>query len=164
MLMQILKGRLRYTFIHDIYKIIKNLYIYCVKNTISIAYLFYKFGQHKHTHYIIICDHIGDTLIALGYIPAFCKKYNIKKYKIVLTEYQKELINFYSYANSHIDTIDRRVLHYLLPITSSNWGQYVLERMNNIMIINPANAFIGGFNYISRYPNISLKACIQYGD
>ena len=82
----------------------------------------------------------------------------------MLTEYQKELINFYSYANSHIDTIDRRVLHYLLPITSSNWGQYVLERMNNITIINPANAFIGGFNYISRYPNISLKACIQYGD
>ena len=50
--------------------IIRNLYISLIRVPLSIFYIIYNF-RNKYTHYVVVCDHIGDTLISLGYLKAY---------------------------------------------------------------------------------------------
>lgn len=53
--------------------LIRNIYISLIRVPISILYIIYNF-RNKYTHYVVVCNHIGDTLLTLGYLQTYKRK------------------------------------------------------------------------------------------
>ena len=144
--------------------IIRNLYISLIRVPLSIFYIIYNF-RNKYTHYVVVCDHIGDTLISLGYLKAYKEKNNIKHMTFVTTKGMEPLTECFKQTLDYVMIIHGKGLRLILDSGKTNFGIHVLKKIKNITIINPENAFVDEFFlYPARFPMLSLKDCIRYGE
>ena len=119
--------------------------------------------KNRQTHYIVICDHIGDFLITMGYLTAY-KQHNQKHITVCIANQLQELLNAYPFGWDQYVQLPSVKLYKLLTIGATNFGIHILKKFGNITLVNPADAFAEeAFQYIMRYPTITLKDCIQYG-
>ena len=120
--------------------------------------------NNKNTHYVVICDHIGDFLISMGYMKAYREKNNIKHITICTTEKMIPLLKCYTCFFDEYKILGSMELYEILKIGSTKFGCRALLKMPNITLVNPGNAFVlEYFEYIKRFPNVSLHDCVKYG-
>lgn len=121
------------------------------------------FFRNRNTEYVVVCDHIGDFIITLGYISAFQKMKKTDDITIVSTEKFSSFLTSFNVGYQFID-VNKNFLYSIVNIGRTSWGQRVLDHLANVTIINPVNNFTTNtFSYIVRFPNITLKDCIKYG-
>lgn len=153
--------------------------VHLIKRAIEVAYDNAKYSIYEvpkgilkckkklgnvHTHYIVICDHIGDFLITMGYIKAYREKNNIKHITICTTQKFIPLLKKYSEYFDAYKILDTQELYKILRIGSTKFGCRALLKMPNITLVNPGDAFVlECFEYIKHFPNVSLHDCIKYG-
>lgn len=114
--------------------------------------------------HVLICDHIGDFIYTMGYLDALKKQSGYKHITIYVTRKFAKLIGLYPGKVDHVEVLDERSMNALLKMSTSEHGARVYQRINNLRIVNPANAFtIGNYDYIVGYPNIVFRNCICYG-
>lgn len=120
--------------------------------------------NNRHTHYILICDHIGDFLITMGYLESYRKQNKLNHVTICCTKKFQILSSYYhDYFDEYIDIKPER-LYRMMTLGTTDFGQHVINKLSNITMINPTNAFVERtFDYIARYPMVSLVDCIKYG-
>lgn len=120
--------------------------------------------NNKDTHYVVICDHIGDFLITMGYMKAYRERNHIKHITICTTQKMLSLLKCYVYFYDEYMTLSSEELYEILKVGSTRFGCRALRKMPNITLVNPGNAFVlEYFEYIKRFPNVSLHDCIKYG-
>lgn len=121
------------------------------------------FFRNRNTEYVVVCDHIGDFIITLGYISAFQKAKKTDDITIVSTKKFGFFLTSFNVGYQFIN-VNRNFLYSIVNIGRTNWGQRVLDNLTNVTIINPVNNFTANtFDYIARFPNMTLKDCIKYG-
>lgn len=144
--------------------IMRNIYISLIRVPISIFYIVYNF-RNKYTHYVVVCNHIGDTLLTLGYLKAYIGKNKIEHTTFVTTKEMASLVKYYKQTPDYVMIIREKHLRLILDSGKTNFGSHVIKRIKNITIINPENAFVDEFFlYPARFPMLSLKNCIKYGE
>ena len=144
--------------------VFRNIYVSLIRVPISIAYIIYKF-RSKSTHYMVVCDHIGDTLLCLGYINAYRNQYGIKHLTFVTTKGMISLVEGYGQFFDNTIILPKKCLKLILDSGKTNFGGHVIKRLDGVTIVNPENAFTSEFFlYPSRFPMMSLKDCIKYGE
>ena len=123
------------------------------------------FRLHEaNTHYIVICDHIGDFMITMGYLEAFKSRTGYKNITLCITKKFENLLAMYPTEKYEYRILPHRDIYRILALGSTNFGAHILKKLGNITLINPADAFVeDAFQYIMRYPFITLRDCIQYG-
>ena len=120
--------------------------------------------RSKYTHYVIICDHIGDFLITMGYLAEYKKEKGKKHITVCTTSNLTNLLTLYQNSFDDYIEVPSKRLYELLALAATNFGTHILGKLKNITLINPADAFVeDSFQYIMRYPHVRLKDCIQYG-
>ena len=120
--------------------------------------------NNKDTHYMVICDHIGDFLITMGYMKAYRERNHIKHITICTTQKMLSLLKCYVHFYDEYMTLTSEELYEILKVGSTRFGCRALRKMPNITLLNPGNAFVlEYFEYIKRFPNVSLHDCIKYG-
>ena len=98
--------------------------------------------NNKDTHYVVICDHIGDFLITMGYMKAYREKNHIKHITICTTQKMLSLLKCYIHFYDEYMTLDSEELYEILKVGSTRFGCRVLRKMPNITLVNPGNAFV----------------------
>lgn len=120
--------------------------------------------RNKKTHYVLINDHIGDVVVALGYLKAFRDRYSISSLTLVLHKKYASFAQRYAKYIDELVLLEQRDLYRLFLIGATRYGECVLKNsFPNLTIINPADSFLGGFGYAKRYPEITLTDMIKYG-
>lgn len=128
------------------------------------AALYYRKRLKKPgVYHLIVCDHIGDFLCAMGYARAFQAQKHIKKLRIVCTEKFRELVDMYPQLDCEYCGISKRKLELLCTANRNVLGQQLFASWNDNCVIEPADGFVQGFDYAKRYPGLHLKECICYG-
>lgn len=144
--------------------VFRNIYVSLIRVPISIVYIIYKF-RSESTHYMVVCDHIGDTLLCLGYINAYRNKHGIRHLTFVTTQSMMSLVEGYDQFLDNTIFLQKKCLRLILDAGKTNFGDHVIKKLKGVTIINPENAFTSEFFlYPSRFPMISLKDCIKYGE
>lgn len=144
--------------------LIRNIYISLIRVPISILYIIYNF-RNKYTHYVVVCNHIGDTLLTLGYLQTYKRKNNIEHMTFVTTKGMAPLAECYKQILDDVMIKREKSMGLILDSGKTNLGSHVIKRIKNITIINPENAFVDEFFlYPARFPMLSLKDCIKYGE
>ena len=135
-----------------------------VQIPIAVIYSFLFFKNHS-THYVVICDHIGDFVLTAGYLHEFKKSLRSDTVTLVTIGKFKPLFDMYQFNKSYrFQSVFQPFLHLLMSMGKTAWGQRALLKFANVTIINPVNDFTTGtFDYISRFPHITFKDCIKYG-
>ena len=122
--------------------------------------------RNKNTHYVVICDHIGDFLLTLGYLKAYREKNSFEHITICTVKKFYELLLSCEYKDAfdEIIVLEQRKLQSVLRLNSTNFGSHVKAKLSQFTIVNPANQFVEE-KFISaiRYPELTLKDCIKYG-
>ena len=120
--------------------------------------------RNQRTHYVLINDHIGDVVVALGYLKAFRDKYSISSLTLVIHKKYESFARRYAKYIDELILLEQRDLYRLFLIGATRYGEWVLKNsFPNVTIINPADSFLGGFDYAKRYPEITLTDMIKYG-
>lgn len=120
--------------------------------------------RNRQTHYVVICDHIGDFLITMGYLASYKHQYHYEHITVCVAAKFQKLLEAYPSSYDHYLLLPSVKLYKLLTIGATNFGFHVLKKLGNITLVNPADAFIeDDFQYIMHYPTVTLKDCIQYG-
>ena len=120
--------------------------------------------NNKNTQYVVVCDHIGDFLITLGYLKAFKERYHYDHITLCIAENLVEILDLYPKVWDTLLILKKRKLYQLLSLGSTNFGIHILNKLKNITLVNPADAFVEeDFTNIIRYPNISFQDCIRFG-
>ena len=128
------------------------------------AFLALKRLNDKDTHYLVVCDHIGDLVLTLGYVDSFKKEHGISHITVCTTEKLAGLCNRYKNCCDEIICFDPDRLYKLIALSSTDFGMHILKKLGNITIVNPDNDFLEKqYGYLIRYPDISFYDCIKYG-
>lgn len=123
-----------------------------------------RFFRNKRTHYIVICDHIGDFLITMGFLNAYRSTNHLNHVTVCITPKFVELLPLYRNTYDDFQCYSPKTIYKILALGATNFGIHALKKLKNITLINPADAFTEeSFEYVMRYPQLSLKDCIQYG-
>ena len=124
-----------------------------------------KICSSKNEHYIFINDHIGDVVIALGYLKAFRKKNKLKHITLVITEKYRGLIRNYATDFENAKYVDSYELYRIFLLNLTRYGHFYLRKeYPNVTFVNPADLSLLGFDYFNRFPDLSLEKVIKYGD
>lgn len=143
---------------------IRNIYTSLIRVPVAVVYIIYKFSN-KNLHYIVVCDHIGDSLIAFGYLEQYCRQKKIHKAVIVTTKRMIPLTNYYKKCLDHLMILSSKKLRFVLEAGKTNLGNHIIKKLNHVTFINPSNEFTSEFLlYPARFPMLSLKDCIKYGE
>jgi len=124
------------------------------------------FFRKKDTHYIIICDHIGDFILTMGYLKAFREQKCVQHLTVCVADKFEPLLRAYDGTHSFDSAMVFRPhkIQLILRLGSTNFGTHILHKLPHITMVNPADAFTAdGFEAILQYPGITLKECILYG-
>ena len=120
--------------------------------------------NNKNTQYVVVCDHIGDFLITLGYLKEFKERYHYDHITLCIAENLVEILDLYPKVWDTLLILKKRKLYQLLSLGSTNFGIHILNKLKNITLVNPADAFVEeDFANIIRYPTISFQDCIRFG-
>lgn len=120
--------------------------------------------KNKRSQYIVICDHIGDFVIAMGYLNAFRSHKNLEHISLCVTEKFVDLLDGYEPCWEDVIVLPPRKLYRMLELGSTDFGLHIAEKMPWLTLINPADAFIGDrFGTAVYYPQIAFADCIRYG-
>ncbi len=115
--------------------------------------------------HVLICDHIGDFVYTMGYMDALRKNTGYERISIYMTKKFAELAErLYPSKVDKIIVLDNRKLHSLLLIDSTWNGENKYKKLENLMVVNPTNAFTAeSYEYIEKYPGMCFSDCIKYG-
>ncbi len=134
------------------------------KDTFEAIFRLKRLCTNKNTHYVIINDHIGDIIIALGYLREFRKSKKINNLTLVVTDKYKEIVKYYSTDYDEIIYVLPYDLYRIFLLNVTNYGEkYLLKIFPNVTLINPADSSRLGFDYIKRFPEMNLEKLIKYG-
>lgn len=121
-------------------------------------------NSDKEALHILICDHIGDFIYTMGYVQSLRVQTGYKRIILYVTEKFAKLLELYPDITGEVTILTPQKIYGLLLISSTWHGIHEYEKIDNLIVINPANAFSNGnFDYIVRYPNIIFQDCIRYG-
>lgn len=135
-----------------------------LKDTFEAIYKLKKVCTDRSSHYIFINDHIGDVVIALGYLKAFRKKINAQSVTIVVTEKYIKLAENYSNEYEKLIVLSQYELYRILLLNATTFGEkYLQKEYPNVTLINPADSAKLGFEYLRLYPDMNLKKMIMHG-
>lgn len=150
--------------IRSTFKIIqRNAYLSLIQVPIAILSCIV-FLPRKDTHYVVICDHIGDFAITMGYLKEFRCQNSYPHITVCTVPKFARLLSLYPNICDRVVKMEKKQLYRILRLSSTNFGAHALAKLGNITLVNPANAFTEEFfDYIARYPQIRFKDCIQYG-
>lgn len=112
---------------------------------------------------LIVCDHIGDFLLTMGYVRAFQKAYGIRRLRMVCTEKFKDLAEMYPDTNCEFYAISPQSLHLLCIANRYVLGQQLFDSWKDNCVVEPANRFLQGLEHAAQFPGLHLKDCICYG-
>jgi ADP-heptose:LPS heptosyltransferase len=128
-------------------------------------WLSFRILKRKDTHYVIVCNHIGDFIITVGYLKEFKKQHNIHHLTLCSTQKLIDLARQYNDTIDDTVTLEKRILEKLLYMGSTKFGRHIVNEMGQVTLVNSADAFLDDFfKYPSRFPQLTLKDCICYGD
>lgn len=129
------------------------------------AYKCMKTFNNTDTHYFIICDHIGDFLISMGYLKAYRKRNNLNHVTVCVTKKFIGLLNAYKDSWDAYKIVNKKDLYKIQTLEETVFGIRTLNKLGNITIVNPGSAFVKeNFEYIKAFPNVSFSDCIKYGN
>lgn len=129
---------------------------------IPAAAIYYKVRLKETGVYnLIICEHIGDFIYAMGYLRAFQKEKQIKKLRVVSTAKFQGLAKLY--AQDAYFAISKRWLHILCIANRYVLGQELFAGWKDNCVVEPANGFTKGYEFAKQFPQLNLKDCIRYG-
>ena len=129
---------------------------------IGFIYCCIKF-RNRNVVYVLVCDHIGDTLFSLGYLKAFCEKENINRLAFVTTAHLMELTELYQGVIDERVVVCRYLIHLILDGHQTRIGILMYRQIDNFVIVEPANYVVGGFEFICKFPQVQLIDLIRYG-
>ncbi|MCR4754408.1 MAG: hypothetical protein K5868_02640 [Lachnospiraceae bacterium] len=118
----------------------------------------------KDRLHVLICDHIGDFIYTMGYMDALLKQTGYANVTIYVTEKFASMTDLFPGYKGDIQVINRHELYNLLLIDSTWHGIQEYKRLDNLIAINPTNAFTcGEYGYIAKFHEIHFGDCIRYG-
>ena len=143
-------------------RILRNTVLSLIKVPAGMLFSMY-FLRDRHISHVVICDHIGDFVIAMGYLQEY-RYAGTEKTKIYVSPRMESLLPYFSKAFDEYQILEPKQLELLLGIGQTNFGQCFLDKKKNIYLVNPANAFVSDyFKYPVKYPGMTLQHCIKYG-
>ena len=131
---------------------------------VPVAAVYYKTRLAKRgVFHLIVCDHIGDFLLTMGYVRAFQKKYGIRRLRIVCTEKFKDLVKMYPDTNCGFCAVSPKSLHLMCIANRYVLGQQLFASWKDNCVVEPANRFLQGLDHAVQFPGLHLRDCICYG-
>ena len=114
--------------------------------------------------YLVVNDHIGDFLIAMGYLQAFREHHHVKHLVLCTTPKMKSIALRFTAPGDEILCFERRDLKKLLflpkILPSYDW----FKRKGNVWLAHPEGYQPIAFDqYLSAFPGMTLRQAIQYG-
>lgn len=115
------------------------------------------------THYLVICDHIGDFVIAMGYLDAFMQAHGIESLVVYVTPKMAELARRYTRPGVQIACLDRRRMDWVLYLNTSHHTTEWVQKRHNLWLMETAGHFNDKeFGFILHYPDMTLRSLIQH--
>lgn len=119
--------------------------------------------RKKDVTYVVVCDHIGDTLFTLGYLRAFRKKEGKKRLAFVTTKNLMSLTALYSKDVDEKAVIPKAMLHAILKGQGTPIGRSMYRHLQHVILVEPANHVTDAFTFIRKFPQVRLIDFIRYG-
>ena len=114
--------------------------------------------------YLVINDHIGDFLIAMGYLQAFREHHHVKHLVLCTTPRLKSIALRYAGPEDEILALGRSELHQLLFIPTTKTSAAWFREKGNIWFAHPEGFQPILFDYyLSAFPGITFRQVVQYG-
>ena len=115
-------------------------------------------------HHLIICDHIGDFLITMGYVNAFKVSHGIEALTIYVAPKMESLARRYMGEQDRVVCLNRRKLEAVLYLTTSHQTNDWIRKRGNLWIMEPTGHFNDKcFRFMLPFPGMTLRRIIQYG-
>lgn len=149
----------------------KKLFIGCAWNItrtlvdiLKAKKLLKKYACESDTGFLFVCDHIGDSVVAAGFIRELKRFHKIERLVVFTTEKFEPLFSSVLSAQDKASFLPKKKLGLVCSLGMTRIGSSVLSRMKNVWVVNPANAFTENFfEYPARFPNLTFFDCIKYG-
>lgn len=112
---------------------------------------------------IVMCDHIGDFLYTIGYLRQFRQINHIPNLRMIGTARLQDLVRLYPGIIDEYRSVGKFHLQIILFPYRTSIGRTCFQRMKNVKVIEPSRDFVQQFDYVSAFPNLTLRDCIKYG-
>lgn len=123
-----------------------------------------KLFPDKNINYLVICDHIGDFLLTMGYLNSFKAIHKIEKLKIYVTPKMEGLARRYIDSDDQIVCLSRHELDRVLYLNTSHYTTEWVRKRGNLWLMEPAGHFNDkDFEFFLYFPRMTLRQLIQYG-
>lgn len=114
--------------------------------------------------HLFICDHIGDFLVAMGYLDAFKAAHHLPAVTVYVSPKMVPLAERYLGEDDRAEALAPLKLKWVLSLNGSRkTADWVAER-GNIWLVEPgANITDGRFRFFLDFPGTTLRHLIQFG-
>lgn len=147
-----------------LFKIIqKSIRIFAGWAITPIGLLTYIRVRNRKYYDIVMCDHIGDFLYTIGYLRQFKQINHISHLRIIGTTRLQNLVRLYPGIVDEYRTVGKFQLQIMLFPYRTSIGKTCFQCMKNVKVIEPSRDFVQQFDYVSAFPNLTLRDCIKYG-
>ena len=119
--------------------------------------------RDKKYYDIVTCDHIGDFLYTIAYLGQFKQINDIPCLRIIGTARLQGLVRLYPGIVDEYRAVRKFQLQIMLFPYRTSIGRLCLQHMKNVKVIEPSRDFVQQFDYVSVFPNLTLRDCIKYG-
>lgn len=124
-----------------------------------------KYLTNPDTYYIVINDHIGDFVIAMGYMGSYKKRHNILHLTVCTSKKFSNLFRLYGDGYDDVLLLDSDIISDMIRLDQTKKGKWYLQALKNVDIMAPGNEFTSNvFEYPARYPEVTFHDCIKYGE
>ena len=139
------------------------LFRYFIKLPVSLLMAKRLFCDKSRT-YLVICNHIGDFLITMGFLDAFKAQHHISAVTICITPKMEGIASRYLGSEDQIICLKRRKLNWLLFLNVSRFTSEWIRKQGNIWLMEPSGHFTDAyFAFMLHFPRMTLRKVIQYG-
>lgn len=123
--------------------------------------------KRKDSFKLIICNHLGDFLLTMGYADAFRKQKQLEHVTIVAAEKYREIFEMFHLEHTAFQSISDTWLKRMEEVNCYVSGKLAYGHLGDLLFVAPANDFVMGFEYalsISKVTNFTLKDALQFGN
>lgn len=118
----------------------------------------------KKKDYLVICDHIGDFLITMGFLDSFKAYHDICHLTIYVTPKMESLAHRYMASDDQLVCLKRKKLDRVLYLNTSHFTTEWVRKRGNIWLVEPAGHFNDkDFGFLLSFPEMNLRRVIQLG-
>lgn len=127
--------------------ILKSIYVQVV--LLPLVYLYYVLKlRRKNTFHLIVCNHIGDFMFAMGYVNEYREQNHLSEITIIGAPKFKEIFDRYQFDRAMFCACSGRWLKRLEEVNQYVSGRMMYRYLADVLVIAPGNDYVMGYSAI----------------